>query len=109
MSTVQIDLPSLTNIKLEKFKLTIDGIAQDLSLVVFDYSGLVAENDWIKTSVQEKPTLRINILGLDSSNAEPIMTLGISFQVLIIDLLDQEELLSYNLATLHKTKSKNMQ
>ena len=109
MSTVQIDLPSLTNIKLEKFKLTIDGIAQDLSLVVFDYSGLVSENDWIKTSVQEEPKLIINILGLDSSNAEPIMTLGISFQVLIIDLLDQEELLSYSLATLHKTKSKNMQ
>ena len=109
MSTVQIDLPSLTNIKLEKFKLTIDGIAQDLSLVVFDYSGLVSENDWIKTSVQEERKLIINILGLDSSNAEPIMTLGISFQVLIIDLLDQEELLSYSLATLHKTKSKNMQ
>jgi len=89
--------------------LTIDGIAQDLSLVVFDYSGLVSENDWIKTSVQEERKLIINILGLDSSNAEPIMTLGISFRVLIIDLLDQEELLSYSLATLHKTKSKNMQ
>ena len=60
---------------------------------VFEAQGSIQANG------DEDPFFLVNILNVDKTGVGPLMKVDISFQIALIDVLGQERLLSYALAT----------
>ena len=99
ISTVRIDLPPHANLRISDFDLTIDGDSKNLSPDAFEYINLFEAQGSIQADGDEDPFFLVNILAVDKTGVGPFMKVDISFQIALIDVLGQERLLSYALAT----------
>ena len=99
ISTLRIDLPPHANLRISDFNLTIDGDSKNLSSDAFEYINLFETQGTIQADSDEDPFFVVNILNVDKTGVGPLMKVDISFQIALIDVLGQERLLSYALAT----------
>ena len=99
ISTIRIDLPPHANLRISDFDLTIDGDSKNLSPDAFEYINLFEAQGSIQADGDEDPFFLVNILAVDKTGVGPFMKVDISFQIALIDVLGQERLLSYALAT----------
>ena len=81
------------------FDLNIDGDSKNLSPDAFEYISLFEAQGSIQADGDEDPFFLVNILAVDKTGVGPFMKVDISFQIALIDVLGQERLLSYALAT----------
>ena len=99
ISTIRIDLPPHANLRISDFDLTIDGDSKNLFPNAFEYVNLLEAQGSIQADGDEDPFFLVNILNVDKTGVGPLMKVDISFQIALIDVLGQERLLSYALAT----------
>ena len=99
ISTIRVDLPPHANLRISDFDLTIDGDSKNLFPDAFEYINLFEDRGSIQADGDEDPYFLVNILNVDKTGVGPFMKVDINFQIALIDVLGQERLLSYALAT----------
>jgi hypothetical protein len=99
MSTIRIDLPPHVTLRISDFDLTIDGDSKNIFPNAFEYVNLLEAQGSIQADGDEDPFFLVNVGNVDKTGAGPLMKVDISFQIALIDVLGNERLLSYALAT----------
>jgi len=99
MSTIRIDLPPHATLRISDFNLAIDGVFKNLSPDAFEYTNLFEVQGSIQADGDEDAFFRVNIMNVDKAGDGSLMKVHISFQIVLIDVLGKERLLSYALAT----------
>ncbi len=99
ISTIRIDLPPHVTLRISDFDLTIDGDSKNLFPNAFEYVNLFEAQGSIQADGDEDPFFLVNVGNVDKTGVGPLMKVDISFQIALIDVLGNERLLSYALAT----------
>ena len=92
-------MPPHANLRISDFDVTIDGDSKNLSPDAFEYINLFEVQGSIQADGDEDPYFLVNILNVDKTGVGPFMKVDLSFQIVLIDMLGQERLLSYALVT----------
>ena len=99
MSTLRIDLPPNTNIRMFELNWTIDGVPEHIAPDNFEYGNLFQKEGSLESDGHLDPYFQVNLLGAEKTSESPLMVVDISFRVALVDKFGQEILLSNMLVT----------
>ena len=99
MSTLRIDLPPNTKIRIFEFGWIIDGVPKHIAPDNFEYVNLLQVEGSIKSYGKWDPFFRVNLLGIEKAGESPLMEVDISFRVALVIPFGQEILLTNRLVT----------
>jgi len=99
MSTLRIDLPSNSMIRIFELSWTIDGEPEQITPDNFEYVNLYQEDGSIKSDGHWDPFFRVNLLGVRKAGESPLMKVDLSFRVALVVPFGRDILLSHRLVT----------
>ena len=99
MTTLRIDLPANTKIRIFELGWTIDGVPKDIAPDNFEYGNLFQKEGSLESDGHWDPYFQVNLLGAEKTSESPLMVVDISFRVALVTPSGQDILLSNRLVT----------